>query len=115
MKKAILITVLATVIAIGCVVAYFTLHEDNEVDYHLSGYCYTPEIGVFTVTIDSHKDEITEGYWYTTKGQVYDPRPLTFVNGVATFTQESIGYSVGPLPVAKERYIEIPGFTCHRV
>lgn len=114
MKKAILITVLATVIAIGCVVAYFTLHEDNEVDYHLSGYCYTPEIGVFTVTIDSHKDEITEGYWYIDE---HDGRPthLTFVNGVATFTQESIGYSVGILGIPYSTYIEIPGFTCHRV
>ena len=114
MKNAILVTVVAALIAIGGVTAYFVLHEEEKVvNYRIDGYCYEEGIGTFTITLDNYKGEITEGSFHGGKGTL--SIPVHFVDGVGTFTVPSVHYFPGPIGMGTNTTLEIPGFTTHRI
>lgn len=119
MDKAILVTLVATVIAIGGVAAYFYLGDEEEelrdVDYDISAYCYTPGEYTIIVTLHSYQDEISKGDLYIAPSKTLD-RTLLFTEGVATFTEEDEeSTEVGPLIPSYFLHVEIKGFNSHRV
>ena len=119
MNKAILVALVAAVIVIGGVAAYFYLDDEDEelrdVDYHISAYCYAPGEYTITVTLHSYQNEITKGDIYIYPSKTPD-RTLSFTDGVASFTEEDEETTeVGPIIPSYALHVEIKGFNSHRV